>query len=237
MTAKLISLFKAAPEVSPEQFKTYWREILLPDLKKFGIVRAVHHHVIPSDIREGEGLPVNRWAGVGCYYFDTEAEVRALLANPDFTEMLRKHAAFLPEVTHLPVNEVWIYNRDPSHLPLKMFAFFKRKPQFTREYAHNYYRTTHADVGESINRNRTVRYIQNHVLLDYTNPQAEYDYDAGPEIWFKSMEIALDLFGDTEGMAILGADEEKFVLRSELLHFLTDEETVFERTPTPALEG
>jgi hypothetical protein len=67
------------------------------------------------------------------------------------------------------------------------------------------------------------------VVASYANPDKAYDYDAGPEIWFKSMDVAMDLFGDTEGMETLGRDEETFVLRNELLHFLTDEQVVFER--------
>jgi hypothetical protein len=44
-----------------------------------------------------------------------------------------------------------------------------------------------------------VRYIQNHVVETYRNPDTEYDFDAGPEIWFKSMEVADDLFADQDG--------------------------------------
>ena len=63
----------------------------------------------------------------------------------------------------------------------------------------------------------------------YRNPNAAYDYDGGPEIWFKNMDIALELFNDKEAMDTLGKDEENFVIRGDLLHFLTDEVVVFER--------
>jgi hypothetical protein len=39
----------------------------------------------------------------------------------------------------------------------------------------------------------------------------------------------MDLFNDREGMEILGRDEAKFVQRSELTHFLAEEEAMFER--------
>src|SRR3546814_18532069 len=119
-----------------------------------------------------------------------------------------------------------MYNRDKSHLPIKAFAFFKRKPSITREEAHAYYRGPHAEIGAGVNKNRTVRYIQNHVMPGFHPVDLRYDYDAGPEIWFKNMDIALDLFNDQEAMDALAEDEERFVLRTELLHFLTDEEVV-----------
>jgi hypothetical protein len=90
-----------------------------------------------------------------------------------------------------------MYNRVKGALPIKAFAFFKRLPSFSRLQALQYYQGPHAAVGDGVNKGRTVRYIQNHVLLDFQNP-APYDYDGGPEIWFKSMDIANDLFGDRE---------------------------------------
>jgi hypothetical protein len=123
--------------------------------------------------------PFRGQGGVGCYYFEKRAATAALLADPAFKTLTKAHKSVMPETTHLPVNEVWIYNRDPSHLQLKMFAFFKRKPRISRSEALRYYRTTHADVGESVNKNRTVRYLQNHVIDGYRNPNAAYDYNGG----------------------------------------------------------
>ena len=40
----------------------------------------------------------------------------------------------------------------------------------------------------------------------------------------------MDLFGDEKAMATLAEDEARFVLRDELTHFLTDEQTVYEKT-------
>jgi hypothetical protein len=232
--AKLVSLVKSAPHVSNAEFAAYWKNDFLPELLQLEIPRrslqkVVHNHALGSDLRTDEGLPGNNWAGAGFYYFESQADIESLLASPEFKRLYEKHKAVIAEATHLIVDEIWMYNRDTSHLPIKAFAFFKLKPEFTRERGLKYYRTTHADVGESINHNRTVRYIQNHVVEGYVNPDAQYNYDGGPEIWFKSMEVAMDLFSDTAAMEYLGEDEEKFVRRAESLHFLTDEAVVFER--------
>jgi len=79
-----------------------------------------------------------------------------------------------------------------------------------------------------LNRNRTVRYIQNHVRSRFTAPDLCRDFDAGPEIWFKSMEVALELFNDAEAMRVLGEDEERLVVRDQITNLLTDEQIIWE---------
>jgi hypothetical protein len=237
---KVMSLVKTTGATSADDFRRHWRDEFFAQMRRLPVVaehlqKAVHNHVLPADIRGDEGLTANKWAGAGSYYFDTRAAAESFLADPAYRALLARHAKLLPEVTHLLVEEVWMYNHDTSHLPIKMFAFFKRLPQLSREAALTYYRTTHADIGATVNRNRTVRYVQNHVVPGYTNPDERYNYDGGPEIWFKTMDIALDLFGDKHAMDTLAKDEANFVIRGELLHFLTDEEPLFTRDAIPAM--
>jgi hypothetical protein len=231
---KLVTLVKAPAALSPELFAARWRDAFLPALVALPgigshLVRAVHHHVVPSAIRAEDGVGRGHWAGVGTYYFDDAALVDRLPTDPAFLALLARQDGLIEEAVHLPVDEILIYDRDSAPLPLKMFAFFKRRPDFTRPQALRYYRTTHAEVGEGITRGRIGRFVQNHVRPDFRGVDRRYDFDAGPEIWFRSMEIALDLFGDREAMAILSADEERFVIRSELINLLTDEQELFVR--------
>lgn len=237
--AKLMTLVKARPHLSRDIFALRWRDDFLPRFEELadrhgGLLKAVHNHVLPSEIRASEGLGIAQWSGIGCYYFNHQRDIEALIASPELSALLHEADGPFAEVTHSIVDEVWIYNRDTSLLPIKAFAFFKRRPEFSRKDALHYYQTTHAAVGESINRNRTVRYVQNHVVDGYVNPDARYDYDGGPEIWFKSREIAMDLYNDRAGMEILGRDEAKFVIRDDLLHFMTDEVVVLDRQPAMA---
>jgi hypothetical protein len=230
---KLMTLVKSLAAVSHDAFKTYWSGEFFPRFRQLAAVRdhlltAKHNYALPAAIREDLHAVDNKWAGAGCYYFDSRAMAEALLANPEYRTLLAQSRQSMAEVVHLLVDEVWMYNRDRGELPIKAFAFFKRLPHFSRLQALQYYQGPHAAVGESMNKGRTVRYIQNHLLLDFATV-APYDYDGGPEIWFKSMDIAVDLFNDHEGMEILGRDEARFVQRSELTHFLATEEVMFER--------
>jgi hypothetical protein len=230
---KLMSLVKSPAAVEAEPFKAYWSGDFFSRFSQLSIVRshlltAKHNYALPAPIREDLHAVDNKWAGAGCYYFDSRVMAQELLSNPEYLSLLAESRRTMAEVVHLLVDEVWMYNRDQDHLPVKAFAFFKRLPHLSRLQALQYYQGPHAAVGDSMNKGRTVRYIQNHVLLDFQT-SAPYDYDGGPEIWFKSMAIAMDLFGDREGMDTLGQDEARFVQRTELTHFLAEEEVIFER--------
>jgi hypothetical protein len=230
---KLMTLVKSPAAVTTPQFKAYWSGEFFSRLSEVPTVRqhllkAKHNYALAAPIREEIQATENKWAGAGCYYFDSRVMAQTLLSSPEYRALLIESRATMAEVVHLLVDEVWIHNRDRSSLPIKAFAFFKRLPHLSRLEALLYYQGPHAALGDTVNKGRTVRYIQNHLLLDFQNP-APYDYDGGPEIWFKSMDIAMDLFNDREGMEILGRDEAKFVQRSELTHFLAEEEAMFER--------
>jgi hypothetical protein len=59
--AKLITLIKRSADVSAEQFRDYWRDIFLPKFRALplcaeSLSRTVHHHVVPKDVRGGEGF-------------------------------------------------------------------------------------------------------------------------------------------------------------------------------------
>jgi hypothetical protein len=232
---KLMALTKLPRNVSVDDFRHYWNHSFFPafhalPLVREHLIRAAHNPVIPMAIRGEETTVADQWAGAACYYFDSRVMAEAVLADPAYRELRAEHSDIMSAFVHLLVEEVWIYNRDTSHLPIKAFAFFKRQPKFSRLEALQYYQGPHAELGETVNRGRTVRYIQNHTLLDYRNPDTRHDYDGGPEIWFKSMETAMDLFGDKQAMATLAEDEERFVLRDQLVHFLAEEEILYDQT-------
>lgn len=235
---KLMTLVKTPVSVDADAFRDYWRSTFFADFVAIEsvdahLMKAVHHHVLPNDIRDEEGIGNDQWAGVGTYYFNSRVGAEKVLADPAYHQLQKQCAEMLPEIVHLLVDEVWIHNRDRSQLPLKMFAFFKRLPHLSRLEALQYYQGPHATLGdEKVNKGRTVRYIQNHVLLDYQHPNPNYNFDGGPEIWFKSLDIAMDLFNDKAGMALLAEDEARFVVREDLVHFLTDEVVILER-PVP----
>jgi hypothetical protein len=195
-------------------------------------VRAIHHHVAPGEVRDDTPTAV-RWSGVSSYYFDREEDARDAVRDPDFLRVLSEHERAIPQVTHLLCNELLIYdNKVSDPLPLKMMAFFKRLPSLSREAALEHYRGPHAALADKMANNTMQKFVQNHVLADYTNPDQRYDYDGGPETWFRSRAEAEVIFADTEHMQRVAEDEERFIVRSELAIFWTDEVLVYERSKT-----
>jgi EthD domain-containing protein len=234
---KLMTLIKSPASIGAEQFKAYWSGDFFSRLTRLSAVRnhlltAKHNYALPVPIREERDAAQNKWAGAGCYYFDSRVMAQVFLSTPEYQALLADSRRMMAEVVHLLVDEVWMYNRDPGALPIKGFAFFKRLSHLSRFQALQYYQGPHAAVGAGVNKGRIQRYIQNHVLMDFENPQP-YDYDGGPEIWFKSMDLAMDLYGDREGMETLGQDEAQFIQRNDLTHFLAEEELMFEREADP----
>ncbi|KJS08249.1 MAG: hypothetical protein VR73_06340 [Gammaproteobacteria bacterium BRH_c0] len=232
---KLMTLIKSPASATADTVRDFWQRDFFPAFHAIPtvnahLVKAVHHHALPLEIRHEDGIQNARWAGVGTYYFDSRVAAEKVLADSQYQQLLGSNPQVISDTLNLLVDEVWIHNRDKSHLPIKAFAFFKRLPHLSRLEALQYYQDVHAPYGDSeaINRGRTVRYIQNHVLLDYHHPDPQLDFDGGPEIWFKSMDIALDLFGDQKAMETLAEDEARFVIRGDLIHFLTDEVVIFD---------
>jgi hypothetical protein len=233
---KLMTLIRSPAAVEADELKAYWSGEFFSRLARLAIVQdhlvvAKHNYALPAPIREdvtADAAAAYQWAGAGCYYFDSRVMAEAFLASSEYRTLLADSRATLAEVAHLLVDEVWMYNRDPGPLPVKAFAFFKRAPHLSRLQTLQYYQGPHAAVGASVNKGRTVRYIQNHVLLDFQTPPS-FDYDGGPEIWLKSMSVAMDLYGDREAMETLGRDEAKFVVPNDLIHFLAEEETMLDR--------
>src|SRR3546814_8349275 len=80
-----------------------------------------------------DGRSSDLWAGISSYYFDSRAAAEAFLADPAYQALLEANRDKLPEVTHLLVDEIWMYNRDKCHMPIKAFAFLMRNTSISRQ--------------------------------------------------------------------------------------------------------
>jgi EthD domain len=236
---KLVTFIRGRADVDRHEFARFWREDVFGRFVASAavgdhLVRAVHNHVLPIEVRPDAPQTASMWSGIGTYTFDSEAAARAVLSGPDLPGLVTQCGDALSEITHLLCNEVFIFDkrsdaeRSGDAPALKMFAFFKRIPSLTRAEALAHYEVDHAAIANN-KHNPIVKYLQNHVVEGYTNPDARYAYDGGPESWFRSLDEARALFDHPKSMELAARDEERFVIRDELAHFFTDEVEVYVR--------
>jgi hypothetical protein len=231
---KIMSLVKTHEGTSLEAFRDYWRgaylrSILALDGIKAKVVKVTHNHAIPLVLRDDH--PATTWAGVGEMWFERQADAEAFLNHPGLAAALASHSNVLTEVVHLPVTELPTWDLGTENPPVKMIAFFHPSAAMNRAQSQDYWTNKHVAVGMELNRPQRFapRYVQNHVLPDFHAAKPEYDFAGAPELWFYSKEAALQLFGETDKLEELQADEAKFSDRPATVALITDELPVYSR--------
>ena len=106
-------------------------------------------------------------------------------------------------------------------MPVKIVAFFKRRPGMTRQEFIDYYETVHCKLAEKyLDRSGIVRYMRR-----YLNPMPDWltgltsgtGYDVVMELWFKDKAAFESAFGGTPDPAVAAVFEQ-------------DEENIFDRS-------
>jgi hypothetical protein len=232
---KILSLVKSRPGTQPEAFREYWHDAYLRSLLELeGVkgtaVKITHNHAFPMIIRDGWPLPA--WAGVGEMWLDEAKDAEVFLNHSNLAEFLASHAEFLPEVIHYPCTELPTWDLGAENPPVKMIAFFQPSAAMTRAESQDYWTNKHVPIGRALqNPTRFApRYVQNHVLPDFHTINSEYDFAGAPELWFYSKDAALQLFGETDKLEALQADEAKFSNREATIALMTDERPVYSRS-------
>ncbi len=232
---KLMTLMKASPSLDSQSFSTFWVDEFLPSIlatpEGAKIVRVVHNHVVPLQIRENAGFSVGEWAGVGETWFESRADADAFLASPSVKAAVASHGDKLVETVDLLCTELPIWDDGLEKPSVKMIAFFHPSAEMNRTQSQRYWTDVHVGVGSRLNDPKPYapRYRQNHVLADFHTAKPEYDFVGAPELWFKSEDTARRMFVEAKNMDLLAEDEAKFSDRGRTLAFVTDEQEVFVR--------
>jgi len=229
---KLISLVKTRPGTRPDIFRDYWREsylrslLALPELRST-MIKVTHNHTFPLVIRDD--FPMSPWAGFSEIWFDRQSDMTAFLNHPAVLALPASHADVLAEVVHYPCTERLTWDLGVESPPIKMMAFFHPARTKTRAESQYYWTYRHVAIATGLNHPTRFapRYVQNHVLLDHHTAKPEYDFAGAPELWFYSREAALELFGETDRLLELQADEAQFSDRAATVALMTDDQPVY----------
>ena len=204
--SKLVTFIRGGEGLDQATFADIWRdryfaELLAAPGARDHLERAVHNHVLPIEVRPDAPATASWWSGIGTYAFDSLESARSVMDELDPARVVDRFGGLVAEVSHLLCNEVFIFDKGVDAAPLKMFAFFKRIPSLTRAQALKHYEVDHAAIANN-KHNPIVKYLQNHVVEGYTNPDARYAYDGGPESWFRSLEEAKAMFDHPKSMEL-----------------------------------
>jgi hypothetical protein len=233
--SKIISLVKAKPGLSGEDFRNYWREHYLADILAIETVwanveRVTHNYVKLNSIREDAEMETPEWAGVGETWFSDRAAATAFLTDLEVGRVAREHSANLLEIVHVHVMEVPMWDRGGNHDAMKAIAFFHPSSAMNREQSQRYWSQEHVKKGADLDlAGKISKYVQNRTLLDFHAVDAKYDYAGAPEFWFADMGDANDLFADAAKVAELIEDEAKFSDRPTSFTLVVDEVAVYSR--------
>lgn len=229
--SKIISLVQSAG-MAPDAFREYWREKFLASLLEIpaareNLVRVVHNHVVPSNLRPEGDLPPGEWAGAAVFWFYDRESGQRFLSSPDVARAIASHADVMPEVVHLHVRELggWDLGGEPA---VKIMSFFLPRGDTTREVALQYWNTHHLRETRRLGLSqRLARYLQNHTFSDHLTTNPSYNFAGGLEMWLATRKDADELFADEALLAELQVDEAKFVDQQNSIMFLVEEENVY----------
>jgi uncharacterized protein (TIGR02118 family) len=95
---------------------------------------------------------------------------------------------------------------------VKLFYFFKRRPELSAEEFHRYWREQHGPLfcNTSLARRYVVRYEQNHTAGDNDGMGGD-DFDGVSVMWFQSVDDVNAMRADPEFREVVLPDGNKFI--------------------------
>jgi uncharacterized protein (TIGR02118 family) len=238
---RLVYVLRRLPNLSRQEFQTYWRDTHGPLVAKFSTLmrvrRYVQTHTLDDPINDllqaprGTGEPYD---GVAELWWNHEDEVVAGVGSPegqeaaealfedekkfiDFSRSSIYWGTELPQVNPTPEN---IVAREETPI-IKLCFFGHHKPELSTEEAGLYWRMHHGPLVRSLApAARIKRYLQVHRLQTPLNdivrgPRGEL---ADPcrghaELWYDRLELAgaVTTPEGARAMELLVEDESKFV--------------------------
>jgi uncharacterized protein (TIGR02118 family) len=238
---RLTYLLRRNPDLSLNDFQTYWREKHGPLVAKhatnLNILRYVQVHTLDDPINEalpGERTMLKPYDGVAELWWTS----RDAFITPSLSEEGRAAGIELLEderkFIDLPNSPIWLayeyqqINPNPENLValenssiLKFFYAFRHLPSLTLDESQFYWRTTHGPIIRMVAQQQAfLRYIQVHrfeddleAALREARGTREESFTGHAELWFDrlGMMAGLGMPERLRANQIAAEDEAKFV--------------------------
>ena len=114
---------------------------------------------------------------------------------------------------------------------IKLIVAIRKRPEMSVDDFQTHWRTRHAKlVRENAATARYIRkYVQCHTMPDQYE-LGEVAYDGTAELWFDSVEDKDAFFSDPDYLRDIQPDEARFADMTRTVFFVTQEESVLDRT-------
>lgn len=198
---KRFAFVRRRPDVTPSEFHAVWREAYAAELARCPalrqrLLRCELLHRLPEDYeraRHSAEIPGPQWDGVEVQWFDSEADARALLAEPELRalcertiEPLRTH-----ETAAVLTREGTTITERPGgreRAGVRLVCILRRHPALELARFHAHWREHHGGLFRDLEELNAplLAYDQNH-----GNDVPGAEYDGVTEQWFESLETWL----------------------------------------------
>lgn len=118
---------------------------------------------------------------------------------------------------------------------IKLVAFIPRRPDITLERFHVHWRAPHGEMAKGVTLFK--RYVQGHRVASVDPGLGPTRFEGVAEIWFDSLEAALQQPDEPTYAALVGPDEANFIDRDALAYLYLREDVVVAGPPVAADDG
>jgi hypothetical protein len=229
---KAFLFLKRKPGLTHEEFRVQWRDVHAPIVMggpgfERHVLRYVQSYAIPgAAVSE---LTVSDFDGLAELWFESRADLDALLADSGYAEAVRtsiERFADLESAIGLVAEESVQFDRGFGKM--KFVGLSRRHPSMTHDEWCRYWIEVHGPLAHGVPEFTRYygRYVHNYVLPE---PGEDPEFDGIVEEWLESVDAMAECLSEPKYLEIVRPDELKFVdfARSHML--LTEEHVLYDR--------
>jgi uncharacterized protein (TIGR02118 family) len=222
MTVKLIYCINRLPDMSVEDFQTYWWETHGPIAGAIkGVRRYVQCHTLPETYAGGQEPAFD---GAAQLSWDSVEAMGEIAGTPEVRAALEDEKKFIDHsrvAMTVTEEKAEVDNLVPNQDAVKLIACLKRKDGSTREEFDEYWGGTHAPLVKKIPG--VVKYVR--CLAVGGVGGAEPAFDGVAEVYFSDLGALGAGMASPDGQAV-AADTAKFADSGSVQVFITRERVV-----------
>jgi uncharacterized protein (TIGR02118 family) len=232
---KLFVFLKRQPELTHDEFSTYWEETYAPlvtSVPEFaGKVRCYvqNHALLDAAV---PGLALSDFDGAAELWFDSLDDLTAVLEAPGYRELILPGAEqFTDPSGAIRVVAEEAVQFDRGFGKVKFMGLSRRHPSMTHDEWIRYWVEVHGPMAHGIPEFTRYygKYVHNYALPTGLDPPgAPQEFDGIVEEWVESVADMAQCLREPGYLEVVGPDELKFVdfARSHML--LTEERVIFD---------